>query len=482
MDVPEKNEAAMDCDPFGYLRQARLFDERGLVAGLDTRLDNATVRLLVETASGLGLPPDAWSQAVAPRCHRYNRATGAVVLQYPPGHGFLLSLFPEGVRARSLHLAVMAATAAMTFTLVILADSILVATLAAGLGIMVTLLYVTGTGYWSATPSLLLAIVLARLGIAALAAPTMRRRIVFAALIGLMLGFATDVRIANGLLLAGYGAALAALMVRAPLRATLPAAVAAIAALAMGVSPTLYANAVNAGSVLSTPYGAGDTSAPSLAVIAANAEYYFTGGRRAVMLWIAVAAASVLVATRRRLPSPLAQTVPWAVAVNLGVGLAFFLTHAVTARYYLMPIAVWCAYTCLFAWSHGSFANPLVERRRGAACAAAVAVSFAAALAVPLEPVEPPAWNVDLPRDAVIWTDVSGGMFVMHRGLHAATLPVASPAVRSALMDALHERGVAQVLVRDSDEMGSIVARLDAEARLVEIGNAFGADIYLLAR
>lgn len=92
-------ELPAGCDQFGYLRQARLFQEHGWRGGLNTALQDPQTSYLIEQTSALQGSPALWAHGVAPHCHHYDERTRWVILQYPPGIGFLFSLFPEGVQA-----------------------------------------------------------------------------------------------------------------------------------------------------------------------------------------------------------------------------------------------------------------------------------------------------------------------------------------------------------------------------------------------
>jgi hypothetical protein len=93
---------AIGCDNFGYLRQAELFRVKGLMGGLDTRVDAPEARYLAEVAKRTGAPVSDWYQMIAPHCHHYRAQTDSVILQYPPGTAFLLSLFSPQRDVRSM--------------------------------------------------------------------------------------------------------------------------------------------------------------------------------------------------------------------------------------------------------------------------------------------------------------------------------------------------------------------------------------------
>lgn len=82
------------CDPFGYARQARLFREHGL-KGFDTAIHTEQAEALVSVAKRKLAGSETWYEPTAPHCHHYVPSSGKVILQYPPGTGAILALFPE---------------------------------------------------------------------------------------------------------------------------------------------------------------------------------------------------------------------------------------------------------------------------------------------------------------------------------------------------------------------------------------------------
>ena len=96
------SEARGVYDDICYLRQAHLFQKFGL-AGLNTDISRDDDHYLALKLKEIGFPN--WSdQATAP-CHNLMPVTGKVVVQYPPGTGFLLALFPEGFQVIPLYVA-----------------------------------------------------------------------------------------------------------------------------------------------------------------------------------------------------------------------------------------------------------------------------------------------------------------------------------------------------------------------------------------
>src|SRR6185436_12053318 len=89
------------CDPFGYLQMAK--EIRHAVASRTVpqfTLETPHTRLLVELMHLHQQPVPLWDEMVAPLAFHYFPAADHVAVQYPPGAGLMLSLFPEG---RALH-------------------------------------------------------------------------------------------------------------------------------------------------------------------------------------------------------------------------------------------------------------------------------------------------------------------------------------------------------------------------------------------
>src|SRR6185312_15267239 len=84
------NEARGVYDDICYLRQAHLFQRFGL-AGLDTDISHDDDGYLVRKLKEINFPPND-----PPPCHTPMPAAKKLVMQYPPGTGFMLALFPEG--------------------------------------------------------------------------------------------------------------------------------------------------------------------------------------------------------------------------------------------------------------------------------------------------------------------------------------------------------------------------------------------------
>ena len=95
------SEARGVYDDICYLRQAHLFQQFGL-GGLDTDLSRDDDHYLVSKLKEIGFP--TWNDPATIPCHNFMPATNKQVMQYPPGTGFLLALFPQGFQVIPLYL------------------------------------------------------------------------------------------------------------------------------------------------------------------------------------------------------------------------------------------------------------------------------------------------------------------------------------------------------------------------------------------
>ena len=325
-----------------YLRQAHLFQRFGAVKGLDTDIANETDGFLAAQLRAIGYPkPD---DPLAAPGHSRMAATGRIVMQYPPGTGFVMAAFPERFQVVPLY-----ATVAGMLWLVALATILIAATpgaLAAATGLGVLSLYLMNNPMKSSfsLPPTMIVCVLAG-GLTALVARATHRA-ALAALLGLVFGLGVNFRIANLFLLAGAGIYLLMCFVRRPrMSALLDGAVLGVAAL-IGMGPTLAANAINAGSPVTTTYSAQDAMPPDFAptALAGQAVEYLTGTQGALNL-----AAVVLTILACLKPGPLRQA-GLATALMLAVNLGYFISHPVSAPYYTVPLAMLAFWTLLFAF------------------------------------------------------------------------------------------------------------------------------------
>lgn len=329
-------------DDLCYLRQAHLFERFGF-GGLDTdaRLDDDGYYRA--KAKAIGLSGDDFV------CHQFMPATQKMVMQYPPGVGAALALFPAGAQVKSLFIATTAFVALIFAISILLAptiEAVCTATLFGALSIYM-MINPTKSSY-SIAPTTTLCIMAGFMTVLAFTETKTNRRLIKIAILGLLLGLAVNMRIPNILLAAGYLAILGFTFLRRPRPGTLLEGLAFAIPFVMGLLPTLIANHINAGSPISTTYGPGDTQAHDFSpwpMLKQAWDYMImTQGQ------LIVAAAIFTGLLYLKAPTAAYQKIATLTGINMLVTLVFFCGHTLKTPYYLMPIALLSLWTLFFSY------------------------------------------------------------------------------------------------------------------------------------
>jgi hypothetical protein len=351
------SEARGVYDDVCYLRQAHLFQQFGL-GGLDTDLSRDDDHYLASILKRIGF--QTWNDAATIPCHNLMPATNKRVLQYPPGTGFLLALFPQGFQVIPLYVS----STVIVFGFALLAisyartqPSIL---LTAGFGCLAIYLMINpAKASYSVVPTMVLC-ALAGFLTAKIFSASQRHRLFLTGIVGLLIGMAVNFRLPNLFLSSGYFVFFfVALLLSPTMEKVLQGAVFGAAFLA-GMAPTLLANAINAGSPLSTTYGAVDVTPPELSP---SVIWSYLADMQFVLLALAAAWTAWMLRPHR--DSGTRQTA-LVTAANLLVNVAFFLTHPVFTPYYTIPVAMLSLWSLLFA-SLMQPANAVDDRLAGQA-------------------------------------------------------------------------------------------------------------------
>jgi hypothetical protein len=333
------NETRGVYDDLCYLRQAHLFERFGR-GGLDTNIVRDDDRYFAGKLKQIGFPE--WNDVSRYPCHTFIAAADKYVLQYPPGTGFVLALFPSGFQV--IPLFVLTTVVAAGFALLALRQVStfyrLLLVIAFGDSAILLMINPTKASY-SVAPTMIVCAVAGFLT-AKLLTGSLRHRLVLTLLVGLLIGLSVNFRLPNLLLAAGYGLYLAGAFLLMRTRQTLlQGAVFGVACL-VGMAPTLIANAINAGSPFATTYGGVDAVPPELnagVLLSYLVDVQFT-----LLAISAVWSAWLWRSDRGR-----NRQVAVLVAVNLAVNLIFFMTHPIFTHYYIIPIDMLSLWTLLFA-------------------------------------------------------------------------------------------------------------------------------------
>lgn len=485
-------EDAHGCDWFGYLRQARLFRENGVIAGLDTRLRDERTDYLVAVAKRIGAPLVAWDEGVAPHCHHYVATTDRVILQYPPAAGWLFSFFQEGAQARWGFAVSALIVFAVLLVAAVSARSATVPLLVLGIGGV----YMSGlfrfSEEWSVSPSGAVLLVAGWLTVSLATAPTMQQRIVKSALLGFVMGIAIDVRMQNVFIVTGPLAVLVLKALRRPSWSSALPFAGAIVGVLVGVAPVLAFNLINVGHPLSTTYNRVDASAPVVTweLVSRALWFYFPHEPLNAMFTAAALLVVAVIVQRRHLHVEHVVEAAFAGAIGFAISLAMVFTHRVLIPYYVFPAAAYATATALFSLVVSESEGARRQGARALPLGLRIAVIVAALLAtvpimqrqrMPLSPFfsEPPLASAIEPS-AIVWGDLGTGnvSYFLHR--QAAKLVELSPPLQERFFAEIAKDGIRQYLLNDSPRMDDIIAGMLEVGRVRKAARVLEYDLYAL--
>lgn len=331
------SEARGVYDDICYLRQAHLFQRFG-IDGLNTDAVRDDDRYFEGKMKEIGFAK--WKDPVRWPCHN-PMPNGKVVLQYPPGTGFLLALFPEGHRVVPLYIAASLIVCGLALLGIFMART-LPSLLGAGVfgALAVYLMINPAKASYSVAPTMALCATAGFL--TALWLTRDKRSVLLIALIGLLLGASVNFRLPNALLAAGYFLFLGIPFLWTRSLATFVQGLAFGAGVLVGMAPVLAAQAINAGSALATTYGTADVVAPAFD-LAVFGQYL--RDMQVVLIVLAIGATLALL----RAGEAHVRQAAFVVGGNLIVNLGFFMSHPIFTPYYVVPIAMLSLWTLSFA-------------------------------------------------------------------------------------------------------------------------------------
>lgn len=475
------------CDPYGYARQQDLFRDQGLVAGLDTRVQDEEARFLITTARSAGLTPAQFGEMIAAHCHHYEEGSDAVILQYPPGTGFLLSMLPtdrevETLSLLSLALVVLVYGLFAVRSVPAVLSPVSVLSTAAVIGGLVVVAMPLSNGTLMVSASFAPTIAVTALATALLVDGTRRDdrpRWWTGALLGLLAALLMNLRIANAFVVLGM--AVFVLATFASLSWTrfsrqIPYLAAGVVVFAAGVVPLLAANKINAGGFLESTYGAAD-SAPArfeTALFLRNLHFYFVDTPATPVTWGALAALLLILVAAIFAPSPQARRRSWAAvlggATAYGVSIVFFGTHDIAATPYLIPTSAFCVGLCVFVLAETQAAERTRTWAAGAVIALVAVLAASQILMLPRHGYQVEAPEEMLAPEAIVWADMTSGTIRYYRGKYAAKVIFTGECEQSTLINAVSAAGRPQFFVVDSESMQRLVDRIGGDGRLSPAG------------
>jgi hypothetical protein len=335
------SEARGVYDDVCYLRQAHLFQRFG-PAGLDTDISGDDDHYLSSKLKEIGFP--TWNDPATFPCHTPMPASKKLVLQYPPGTGFVLALFPQGFQVIPLY--VLATVTMFGFALlgIFYARSKSAILLAAAFGCLAIYLMINpAKASYSVAPTMVVCALAGFLTARLFRAEQLRHRLVLTGLIGFLIGLAVNFRLPNLFLSSGYFVFFLVSFSRSRKREAALQGILFGAAFLVGMAPTLLANAINAGSPFATTYGNVDATAPGFSP---DVIWSYLADMQFVLLALAGAWIALVLYSHRG--NGVRQTA-LVTAGNLLVNLAFFASHPIFTPYYTIPVAMLSLWSLLFA-------------------------------------------------------------------------------------------------------------------------------------
>ena len=470
---------AIGCDPFGYARQARLFRKLGLFSGLDTKVVDPDSHFLIGVAKGLNPNSESWREAIAPHCHHYLDAVDAVILQYPPGTGFVLSLFPEKISLECV----------LIFGMALVSACFVWAVASGGRGALGSLLGLTSLtlilnsmtqGELIGSASIPVSIALIPLGVflgirAFPSASDPRPFLAF--LVGIIFGLLFATRLPNLLLLPGLVLALAVNCRKLPWQPMAAASAATAVGFAVaGALPVLASDWINTSNPFSTTYSKFDATPPrfDFALVTDHFFYYFSKSSAAP---VSITAAAFIIwrlvifyfenRGARQFGLWMGAT------LTFGLSIVFFCSHELTAAYYMLPASVFVLCCVTFEWT-GDVASGWSRPGRLAALALSVLPLLISAemLRHALHRSKP---QYTIPGDAlaaksIVWANISAGTIFYYQHKYAGKLVFAPPCTQESLVRKVSELGRDQYFIQDSEPMRAVIERLSKSLELQEAG------------
>jgi hypothetical protein len=480
-------------DDICYLRQAYLFRTQGMIGGLDT--DNLSARYADSLIQKTGLKGKLSSNIP---CHNLRQLTNKFVIQYPPGTGFLLSLFPEGSQASGLYIASSTTIFILLMWLIATARSPIAVGVFGALGSLTLYLMVNpAKASYSIAPTIPLCLAVAYLTVKMFSMPSSTTRIMAAASAGLLLGFATDIRLSSALLAFGHAAVFALALIRKRTWFTLAQPMAFGMSMLASTLPTLAANFVNGGSPFTTGYESAYATqlVTSRDLLVTQIQWYLFSETHSVLTWLSLLLLIALITLAIRGALTSVQPPLLVASITLAVNEVYFIALPVPSQYYTVPPAILTLWVCAFTlalWPRREETvppNSLVRTSTTvAATTLAVGIALLAYWGMFSRPQFAPRMAID--SNAVLWIGgnswedawKSNGLglafqyrFQRHTISGLSTLPIVD---QDTVIAAVASDSRPQFIVADDQGMQEVVARLTKTGTVSFAGKALGADIY----
>ncbi len=511
-------ENASFCDPFGYLQMAQNI-RQAAAAGKAPRftLETPHTRMLIDLMKSQEVPLPVWDEMVAPLAFHYFPAADHVGVQYSPGAGLLLALFPEGRALHRLNRFVIAIFLLVGLIMLVVAAvkrlpvsaGFFILALILGLEILARIDNASFSINTLLAPLLLSALSLAAAWAVQSKYPSAFRWTWFLTfLAGLLFGLAMLARLPVILLLPGVLLLLWPVKLRSLLKsAWLPFG---LGIALTGLIPMMIHQSRVAGAWYLATYGHENTVRHSLSRVGPNLSYYLTSNANAehwVLPVIFLGCLGLYFWSSRQpvseRPATFLRRLSWsrlvaAALLMLALSTAFFLTHFVATSYYLVPATFgtvlmlalgsfaleshnfattvgrgWMRTTVLLAVITLALAPGLIVMRRvWSNYVPASAETMPKRFSLPAELADESAW---------VWACSLSGTFWYYARKPAHKLSSTNADTRELVYRFVRQRGEPQYIVADDEGMKEVANEIvELGATLERRGEVDGSPYFLI--
>lgn len=503
------------CDPFGYLQMAQDIRQAASAGKAPQFIhESPHTRLLIDLMEKQEVPLPVWDEMVAPLAYHYFPAADHVAVQYSPGAGLVLALFPEGRALHKLNRVVIAIFLVAGLIMLVVAAvkrlpvsaCFFILALILGLEVLARMGDASFSINTLLAPLLLSAFCLAAAWAVQNKNPGWSWFLIFFG--GLLFGFAVLARLPVILLLPGVLLLLWPTRLRSVLKsAWLPFGLGIILT---GLIPMMVHQSRIAGAWYLATYAHENTEPHSLAKVGPNLSYYL-GGKAGTEHWVLPAIflgclGLYFWSSRQPAPEPpstFLRPVSWSRLVAAALlmmvsSTAFFLTHFAANSYYLIP----ATFGTVLMLALGSFALEshnfaTIHRRgwlRGALLLGALTLSLAPGLiamgrvsshyirasaetmpkrfSLPAELADEAAW---------VWACELSGTLWYYARKPAHKLSSANADTRELVYRFVRQRGEPQYIVTDDEGMEAVAHEIvELGATLERRGELDGHPYFLI--
>lgn len=500
-------EFAYACDSFGYLRMAKEI-RHGVEHGVwpEFKLESPQTRLLIDFMQQNKVDVPRWDEVIAPHAHHYMPESGYVGVQYPPGTGLVLAMFPQGEAVYRLNrivefvfiVAGVVALAIATWKRAWASIGLVVLALSLGFMVMGRLGALSFSMNAVLVP-ILLTTVFSLLALWLQTSERDRLALLCALLAGLSLGFATMIRLPSFLLSAGFLVLLWPGFRNFRIK-SLPVLF-ALGVTISGVIPVLINQRNVAGGWYISTYARVDAAPPTVEALRPNLSFFLGNGPASIDNWALIAGVIGLVGfllLYARQDNPLGLS--WkrfvlAVALMWVIPICYFLSHRITGAHYMIS-SIFATLTLI---GFGAFAIEVTskrfETRRVLASVALVLILWPgvatlqrvwsdrytgpaperarthAPILLPAELVDDKAW---------IWADLLTGSLWYYANKPAFKIQFTDEEMRARIWKFVYDRGERQYLIQDSEQMKQYIAEIEQLGGKLELRGKVDGQLYYL--